>query len=79
MLFIDLADACLDPVLVPAVSDLLRLKMETPELGLGPRVDIINNYLDDSIEELEQLIQTLPRDEKDSWEELNRIFLNIVN
>lgn len=31
MLFSTLADACLDEALVPAVTDLLRLKMETPE------------------------------------------------
>ena len=78
MRFTELADACLDPALVPAVSDLLRLKMETPELGLGPRIDVINNYLDASIAEVEQLIQTLPRDEKDTWDELNRLFLKTV-
>ena len=51
MLVSTLADACLDEPLVPAVTDLLRLKMETPEIGLGPRIDIINDYLDASIEE----------------------------
>ncbi|MBQ5657701.1 MAG: nucleotidyltransferase domain-containing protein [Oscillospiraceae bacterium] len=53
MLFSTLADACLDEALVPAVTDLLRLKMETPEIGLGPRIDIINDYLDASIEEVD--------------------------
>ena len=78
MLFSELAEACLDESLVPAVTDLLRLKMETPELGVGPRIDVINDYLDASIEEVEQLILTLPPDDKDSWEELNRLFLKIV-
>ena len=45
MRFSALADACLDEALVPAVSNLLRLKMETPEIGLGPRIYVINNYL----------------------------------
>ena len=78
MLFSELADACLDEALVPAVSDLLRLKMETPEIGLGPRIDIINDYLDSSIEEVDQLIQTLPGDERVTWDELNLIFLDIM-
>ena len=78
MRFSELADACLDEALVPAVTDLLRLKMETPELGLGPRIDSINNYLDSSIEEIEQLIKTLPIDERVTWDELNRLFLNSV-
>ena len=78
MLFSTLADACLDEALVPAVTDLLRLKMETPEIGLGPRIDIINDYLDASIEEVDQLIQAIPGDEKVTWDELNRLFLKTV-
>lgn len=78
MLFSTLADACLDEALVPAVSDLLRLKMETPEIGLGPRIDIINDYLDASIEEVDQLIQAIPGDDKVTWDELNRLFLQTV-
>jgi predicted nucleotidyltransferase len=35
MLFSTLADACLDEALVPSVTDLLRLKMETPEICRG--------------------------------------------
>jgi hypothetical protein len=41
--------------------------METPELGVGPRIDAINDYLDASIQEVEQLILTLPLDDKNSW------------
>jgi len=78
MLFSALADACLDEALVPAVTDLLRLKMETPEIGLGPRIDIINDYLDASIEEVDRLIQAIPGDEKVTWDELNRLFLEAV-
>lgn len=78
MLFSELADACLDEDLVPAVSDLLRLKMETPEMGLGPRIDVINDYLDASIDEVDQLIQTIPGDERITWDELNHIFMDIL-
>ena len=78
MLFSTLAEACLDEALVPAVTDLLRKKMETPEIGLGPRVDVINDYLDASIEEIDQLIQAIPGDERVTWDALNRLFLKIV-
>ena len=78
MLFSELADACLDEALVSPVSDLLRLKMETPEMGLGPRIDVINDYLDASIEEVEQLIRMLPSDESVTWDELNRLFLKTI-
>lgn len=78
MLFTDLMEACLDKALMPAVNDLLQQKMETPELGLGPRIDIINNYLDASIEEVAQLIQTLPNDDRETWDTLNQLFLKTI-
>ena len=78
MLFSELADACLDKALVRPVADLLRLKMETPEMGLGPRIDVINDYLDASIEEVDQLIGMLPSDESVTWDELNRLFLKTI-
>ena len=78
VLFSRLADACLDKALEPAVTNLLQLKMETPEMGLGPRIDIINDYLDASIEEVNQLIQTFSNDERVTWDELNELFLKTV-
>jgi len=76
MLFTELADACLDDALVPAVNELLRLKMNTPELGEGKRIDIINEYLDSSIEEIEALLSNYAADDLKSWDELNAIFLD---
>lgn len=76
MLFTELADACLDETLVPAVNELLRLKMNTPELGEGKRIDIINEYLDSSIEEIETLLKDYAADDPKSWDELNAIFLD---
>ena len=75
MLFTELADACLDKAIVPAVNDLLNLKMNTPELGEGKRIDVINEYLDSSIVEIEELLKEYPSDEPKSWNELNAIFL----
>lgn len=76
--FSELAEACLDQALVPAVNDLLRLKMETPELGVGPRIGVINDYLDASILEVEQRIQAMPDDREVSWDALNALFLKAV-
>ena len=76
MLFTELTDACLDDALVPAVNELLRLKMNTPELGEGKRIDIINEYLDSSIEEIETLLSDYGADDPQSWDELNAIFLD---
>lgn len=35
-------------------------------------------YLDASIEEVDQLIQAIPGDEKVTWDELNCLFLQTV-
>lgn len=78
MLFSELADTCLEDYMVPAVKELLRVKMETPEIGLAPRVDVINDYLDVSIEEIGQIIQALPNDVRVTWDELNQLFLEMV-
>ena len=78
MLFSTLAETCLDPARGPVVDDLLRQKMETPEVGLGPRIDVLNEYLDASIAEIDRRIAALPRDKSASWDELNRLFLHAV-
>ncbi len=78
MLFSELADACLEPSIVPAVNELLRMKMNTSELGEGNRIDSINEYLDASIDEITKILETYPKDELCSWDELNEIFLNIL-
>ncbi len=78
MLFSELADACLDSSIVPAVNELLRMKMNTPELGEGKRIDCINEYLDASIEEIAKILETYPKDEPCSWDELNCIFLKLI-
>ena len=75
MLFTDLAKACLDEALVPAVNELLNLKMNTPELGEGKRIGVINDYLDTSILDIEELLKEYPSDDPKSWDELNSIFL----
>lgn len=78
MRFSDLVDASLEPSIIPAVSELLRIKTQTPEMKAGKRVDIINDYIDKSIDEIKGIIVDYPRDCKIGWEELNRIFLKIV-
>jgi predicted nucleotidyltransferase len=79
MLFSELMDACLDEALVPEVEELLRLKMLTPEIGMGKRRDVINNYLDESIAQIEETVRNLPDSHQDHWPELNRLFLKMLN
>ena len=76
MLFSELMEAELDPVLLPDVNRLLDLKMNAPEIKTIPKIESINRYLDSSIEEARSRIVQLPEDTIHDWEELNRLFLS---
>ena len=78
VLFSELSEACLDEALRPAVDKLLRLKAETPELGMGRRITAINDYLDSSMAEIEAQIAKLPEEDRMDWSELNSLFLKII-
>lgn len=76
MSFECLADAYLDKKIAPAVYNLLRLKMDTPELGESKRIDIINDYIESSIAEIEAILTDYPANNSKKWDELNAIFLS---
>lgn len=78
MLFSELVDSYLDASIKPAVEDLVRLKMQTPEIGEGKRIDILNDYIDRSIEEVEDAVKALPEEKKQGWDRLDSIFHEIV-
>lgn len=78
MLFSTLMEQYLDDDVKPDVEDLLRIKMETPEIGDGPRMDRINDYLDQSIEEIDRLIEALPPEKKRTWQALDALFVETV-
>ena len=78
MLFSELANAFLDGKVASAVNELLRLKKETSDLGLAPRIEVINEYLDASIEEIDQRIQAIPSSKNAAWDELNTLFLKVI-
>lgn len=78
MLFSELMEAELDPALKPEVNRLLDLKMNQPETTLIPRVDAVNDYLDESIAEVEGKLLALIDERCPDWGELNDIFLDVI-
>ena len=79
MLFSELMDKYLEDEMKPTVQELLRLKMSTPEIGTGRRIDVLNHYIDENIEAIEKTVQTLPIEEAQSWDRLNHLFLSLIN
>ena len=76
MLFSELMEAELNPVLLPDVNRLLDLKMNAPEIKTIPKIESINRYLDSSLEEVRSRIVQLPEDSNHGWEELDQLFLS---
>lgn len=75
MQFAELAGAMLDEAIKPTVSALMQQKMQTPELGMGPKIAVLNDYLERSLTELEQRAAETAPDRVSGWEQLNRMFL----
>ena len=50
--------------------------MNSPETKTIPRVESLNKYLENSIEEVQTRIKQIPEDTYHDWEELNQIFLS---
>lgn len=79
MLFSELMDKCLEDEMKPTVQELLRLKMATPEIGTGKRIDVLNSYIDENIEAMEKTVQSLPTEDTQNWERLNQLFLSLIS
>ena len=78
MRFRDLAEAELPADLAEEVSDLLRLKMESPEIKEIPRIDTINHFLNEQIAAIKETLKAMPDEKNRDWSELNKLFLSIV-
>ena len=77
MLFSALASAELPGYLRPEVERLLDLKMNSPEVREIPRIDILNEYLDESITDIKSRIACM-EDPDNNWVKLNDLFLQTI-
>jgi len=78
MLFKELVETQMDKALIPEVEDLLILKEKTSEMGLAPKRQIINDYIDESLVCLKKEIEQQPTIPKKPWSSLNKIFLRAL-
>ena len=78
MRFEELMDSQLPDYLKETVKSLLDLKMNSPEVKEIPRIDMLNEYLDESIDEVKALVEQYPREVAKDWDEINRLFLRAL-
>jgi len=76
--FDELKKDYLPEYLISDVDRLLELKMDTPELGYGKRIDSLNDDLDRAIDRLSERSSKLDNKEYKQWDELNETFLELL-
>lgn len=78
MLFTDLAESVLEEELKPVIEKLLEMKMSLPEIGEIPKINQLNQYIEKNLIQLKEEIDSLPRNDNNDFEQLNRIFLEAL-
>lgn len=78
MLFSKLSEAMLPEEMKAPVNELLKKKTETSELGTGRRIDVLNDYIEKKLADIEETASKLPDKAEIGWERLNEAFLRIV-
>lgn len=79
ILFSELAAAMLPSKLKGEVDRLLRLKMDLPEIGQIPRVEVLNAFLDKQINEIKAILAAMLEGENKGWEALDKLFLATIS
>ena len=78
MLFSALMESELEPSLKPVINHLLDIKMNAPEIKEIPKIEEINNYLDEVMASVHEEIFAYPGDHRADWAPLNELFLETV-
>lgn len=77
IMFSELVRSELKEDLRPVVELLTEQKKQASEIGMAPKIDALNNYIENSIKEIQINIEEC-ENKKNSWEELDRLFCQIV-
>ena len=79
MLFSELVETELPKAILTEIESLLELKTKSPEIKMIPRIDRINEYLDESIVEIKSILKSMYEENQVKWSELNRLFIKSIN
>lgn len=77
MLFDELVSSELHPELLPVVKNLVRVKKETSELGTGPKIPELDQYIREQME-LMQKAADKAENLKNDWSKLEEFFRSTV-
>jgi hypothetical protein len=52
--------------------------MTTPEMGMGKRIDKLNDYIETGFVTVQAAVEALPKEKKVGWDKLNELFISLV-
>lgn len=67
-----------DEKLRPELNRLLEMKKTLPEMGMAPKVQIFNDYIEKVMPDIKEATEKIEETEKD-WGPLNELFLQFVD
>lgn len=79
ILFSKLVETELPDYMQSDVKQLLDVKTNMPEIKEIKRVEKINEYLENEITNIKQILNDLPSEKNKPWDNLNNIFLSALN
>ena len=77
MLFEELMEAELEEEILPELNRLLALKKITPEMGVEPKITVIDEYLQLKLKEVKVRVEEI-EGKASEWNALNELFLRMV-
>lgn len=77
MQFEELVETELEDFLKPEINRLLEMKKNLPEMGKAPKIQIINDYIENVLPEIKSSAEHT-EDTKAEWKPLNKLFLRMV-
>lgn len=78
MLFEDLKNAYLSNTLTNEIDYLLNTKINSPEVQIIPMIPTVNQYIIQSMTEIENQLKTMSRPHQKSWDMLNSFFITEI-
>ena len=78
VLFDELFNSALEDDMKPAVEELLAKKVKMSEADKAPKIDVINQYIEEKLAYYKDLLEKMDDDRNPDWEPLEDIFRKIV-
>lgn len=78
VLFNDLINSVLEEGMKAEVADLLAKKVKMSEFDKAPKIEKINQYIEEKLAYYKELLRTMPDDRSPDWEPLDQAFIKMA-